>query len=91
MSDPMEMFYDVPCVSNISMPQDFVGGYYRRVGGRMAVAIFSCPFAAMSFASKARHSDGFGQPLNVNRRVWSEAAFAHARIADFRGIENGAR
>ena len=80
------MFYDVPCVSNIT--ETTYVHFGDRVGGKMLYAIFDCPFEAMSFASRNRQQLGFGFNLQVNRREWSDAAWRNSRIMDFRKKEN---
>ena len=76
------MFYDVPCVGNITEPT--YGPFGNRVGGKMLYAIFNCPFEAMSFASRSGISQGFGFNLQVNHREWDESAWCNSRILDFR-------
>jgi len=76
------MFYDVPCVGNITeATYDYSIG---RGGGKMLYAIFDCPFEAMSFASRNKTSQGFGFNLQVNYREWSEFAWRGSRILDLR-------
>ena len=77
------MFYDVPCVGNITDPT------FSRLGnrvarGKMLYVIFDCPFEAMSFARKERDNQGLGVNLQVNRREWSDEAWFSSRIVDRR-------
>jgi hypothetical protein len=76
------MFYDVPCVGNITEPT--YDPFGNRVGGKMLYVIFDCPFDAMSFASRNRNTYSLGNNLQVNRREWSERAWFNARIVDRR-------
>ena len=79
------MFYDVPVAHDVSNPTtDIYTG--ERVGGRMKVAIFDCPFDAMSFA---RWSRSYGLTPQINRRVWSNEAISKARISDYRKDKSG--
>lgn len=76
----MPFFYDVPRVMDIAPNAAGIP--------RMAFAVFSCPFEAMSYAARNRHlSPGGKFPLQVNRRPWARSIFESSRILDYRGCE----
>lgn len=78
-SELPDMFYDVPLPMNISAPvTDYRG--IPIVGGRMQIAIFDCPFEAMSFASRMKHASPGGVGLDVNYRKWDKTIFASSHI-----------
>lgn len=76
-------FYDVPCVLDVT--KEGPAGPLLHPP-RMRYAIFSCPFEAMSYASRNRHLSP-GGPLQVCFRPWSQVIFDQTRITDLRGIE----